>query len=205
MVLSRPAVKAFAPLAAAFGLLSVSCAEQTTPPTNLAIGGEAPSGAVKKAVEWLGDDCRDAHIVYFVDATKPQLVKVRSPSEFEPLLDVRLHHVRLDVGERSDIKKAVYGLQCKSGIKAAAKQLNADLVGPLPFSAWARLPDGSIYVVSDLVVATRRGAPLPGPSEFNGVTVEQALDRVAMRFHDVVTVAECRAPRRIDIVSGDIP
>jgi hypothetical protein len=113
--------------------------------------------------------------------------------------------VKLDVSERSDIKKAVYGIPCKSDVKAVAKQLNADLVGPLPFSAWTRLPDGSIYVISDMVVATRRGAPLPTPSEFNGVPLEQALDLMARRFHDVVTVAECRSPRRIDIVSGDIP
>jgi hypothetical protein len=203
MKVSRVTALASALLVAVSAWLATVCVCHATPVAEEvgAIDVALHSNAAQDARDWLGKDCGDARILYYADGSMPGLLKVRNRLDLAAVLDTRLRHLRLSDAERWDPKKTVYGLEFSADVRREAKRLGADLVGPLPFSAWAQGP-GGVVVVSDLVVAHRRDDPTPPPlpGEFNGVTLEQALDQVAKKLTTTVVVGECDKPRRLDIV-----
>ena len=193
--LSRPALIAL--------WLALPCAGHPTQVTDdLGVAAAEQPEAVQKARDWLGKDCGDARILYYADGKEPGLFKVRNRLGLTAMLDLRLHHLQLRDAERWDDKTTVYRVEFGPDVQREAQHLGVKLVGPLPFSAWAQNPDGSVFVVSDLSTARKRDDPTPPPlpSEFNGVTLEQALDQVAEKLTTIVVVGECDNPRRIDIV-----
>ena len=203
MKLCRVALLTAPALIALSACLAALCTGQAAQAADdLGVAAAELPDAVQKAQDWLGKDCGDARVLYYADGKEPGVFKVRNRPGLAAILDMRLHHLRLGDAERWDPKKTVYGVEFSSDVRREAQHLGADLVGPLPFSAWAQLPDGSVFVVSDLAVARKRNDPTPPPlpNEFNGVTLEQALDEVAEKLNTIV-VGECDNPRRIDIVS----
>jgi hypothetical protein len=160
------------------------------------VASEIQPEAAKKAVAWLADSCKDARILYYADASKGGLLKVRARSELAPVLDVRLRRLRLAPVARVDARKAIYAIEFSPDVRRAAKRIGADLVGPLPYDAWSRQPDGSVIILGDLA----SGGPPKLDGELNDIAVEQALDQAAIGFEAVVVVGECRKPRQIDMV-----
>ncbi len=165
-------------------------------PDDLGVASEVQPDAVKKALDWLGDGCNDARVLYYADASKGGLLKVRTRSDLAAVLDVRLRHLQLAPAARVDPKKGVYAIEFSPDVRRAAKQMSADLVGPLPYDAWSQNPDGSVFIISDLA----HGGPPKLAGELNDISVEQALDRAAIGFGAVVVVGECMKPRQIDMV-----
>jgi hypothetical protein len=166
---------------------------------DLGIASQVLSGATDKAVDWLGDDCKSAHILYYADTSEPGLVEVRTRSDLAEVLDIPVHHLHLASAEQRNVMKAVYAVEFSPDVRRAAGVLHAELTGPLPYGAYARLPDGTVWIVSDLVA----GGPPKLPSELDNISVERVLDQLAVSFRefgDVVVVGACTNPRRIDIV-----